>query len=62
MAFVKAIYKFVAGNSRRTPIGLLIAALAAGFMAHSDLRLAGGIVFLTVLILTLTASVFEKER
>ena len=59
---MNAIYKFVAGNSRRTPIGLAIAAVAAGFMAHDDLRVAGGIVFLIVLVLTLTASVFEKER
>lgn len=59
---MKAIYKFVAGNSRVTPIGVAIAAAGAALMARSDLRVASGIVFLTVLVLTLTASVFEKER
>ena len=59
---MKAIYKFVAGNSRITPIGVAIAATAAALLARSNLRLAGSIVFLIVLVLTLTASVFEKER
>lgn len=59
---MKAIYKFVAGNSRVTPLGVALAAAAAGLMARSELRAAGGIIFLGILVLTLTASVFEKER
>ncbi|MDP9111524.1 MAG: hypothetical protein M3M96_07830 [Candidatus Eremiobacteraeota bacterium] len=59
---MKAIYKFVAGNSRLTPVGVALAAIAALLLARGEQRVAASVVFLLILILTLTASVFEKER
>jgi len=53
---VKAVYKFIAGNSRITPAGVVLA-LAAGVLLRGFPW--APIVYASILIATLWASTFE---
>jgi len=55
-----AIYEFVAGNSRITPLGLLIAVLAVLVVRHSAFATWSPAVYLALLVAALAASAFEK--
>lgn len=59
---MKFLYDFVAGNSRVTPAGVAVAAVAATLLVHAGMTLAAGITLAAVLLATLAGSVFEKER
>ncbi len=55
------IYKFIAGNSKVTPIGIAVAVIVALLLrTHSGGWISG--VYLTVLLLTLAASTFEPVQ
>lgn len=56
-----AIYEFVAGNSRATPLGLLIAILVVLVLGHSAFASSTPAVYLSLLVTTLAVSAFEKE-
>ncbi len=56
-----AIYEFVAGNSRVTPLGLLIAVLIVLILRHSAFASWTPAVYLSFLVTTLAVSAFEKE-
>lgn len=59
---MKFIYDFVAGNSRVTPVGVVLAAVATAALVRAGLTVAAGAVLAAVLLATLAGSVFEKER
>jgi len=56
---VKSVYKFVAGNSLVTPIGIAIAAIAA-FALRGNLRWWSAPVYVALLLVTLAASTAER--
>lgn len=55
-----AIYEFVAGNSRITPLGILVAVLAVLVVRHSGFATWSPAVYLGLLVAALAASAFEK--
>jgi hypothetical protein len=58
---VKSIYKFIAGNSRVTPIAVPVAAIVA-FVLHGR---AGGwdaVIYLALLVTTLAACTYEPVQ
>ncbi len=55
-----AVYEFIAGNSRVTPLGLLAAVLAAVLLARGEYAAWVPALYLSILAATLAASVFEK--
>jgi hypothetical protein len=55
---MKSIYKFIAGNSRVTPVGLAVAAILA-YAFRDRLGWWSAAVYLLVLLVTLGLSVFE---
>lgn len=55
-----AIYEFIAGNSRITPLGLLAAVLVAVLLARGAFAAWVPALYLSILAATLAASVFEK--
>ena len=59
---MKFLYDLLAGNSRITPFGILGAALIATLLVRAQLPTVAAGAFLVVLLATLTAGVFEKER
>ena len=59
---MKFIYDFIAGNSRVTPAGVAVAAVAAAMLVRAGLPLAAGAALAALLLATLAGSVFEKER
>jgi hypothetical protein len=58
---VNRIYKFVAGNSRVTPIGIAIAVILAILMRGTLGMWAAGI-YLSVLAVTLAISTYEPVQ
>lgn len=54
---MKAAYKFIAGNSLVTPVGVAIALIAAWFMRGFVLAPE---IFVGILIATLSAATFER--
>lgn len=54
---MKAVYKFIAGNSRVTPLGVAVALIAAWLMRGSAFAPE---VFTGILIATLSAATFER--
>lgn len=58
---MKDAYKFIAGNSRATPIGVAAAALVA-LLFHTALGPAGPLVYLGILLLTLAAGAIEPVQ
>lgn len=55
---MSGVYKFIAGDSRVTPIGIAVAVvLAVGL--HPLLGRWSGVVYIGVLLATLAAAVFE---
>jgi hypothetical protein len=58
---MKAAYKFIAGNSRITPIGIAIAAIAAAVL-HQTLGLWIAPVYAAILLGTLAVSTFEPVQ
>ena len=59
---MKFLYDFIAGNSRVTPVGLVIAAAAAAFAVRNGQPVIAGAAFVAILLATLAGSVLEKER
>lgn len=59
---MKFIYDFVAGNSRVTPVGVVVGAAATALLVRGGFTLAAGGVFVAVILATLAGSVLEKER
>lgn len=59
---MKFLYDLLAGNSRITPFGVLLAALLTSLLVHAQLYTAAAGVFLAVLLATLVAGTLEKER
>lgn len=59
MKILHEIYDFIAGGSIAAPVGLAIAILAAIFTPHLDPTLRAGM-FVTIVVLTLTAATREK--
>ncbi|MDQ6933288.1 MAG: hypothetical protein M3160_08965 [Candidatus Eremiobacteraeota bacterium] len=57
---LSAIYEFIAGNSRVTPLGLLAAVLVAVLLPRGEHAAWVPALYLGVLLATLAASVFEK--
>ncbi len=55
---MKGIYKFIAGNSRATPVGLAIAAIVA-YAVRDRLGWLSAAIYLALLLATLAASTFE---
>jgi len=55
------IYKFIAGNSRMTPAGIVLAAIIAPVL-RPELGAWSSALYLTVLLLTLAASTFEPVQ
>lgn len=55
-----AIYEFIAGNSRITPLGLLAAILVVLVLSHGAFAAWTPALYLSILAATLAASVFEK--
>ncbi|MEO6914131.1 MAG: hypothetical protein ABI182_08960 [Candidatus Baltobacteraceae bacterium] len=55
------IYDFIAGSSRVTPLGLIVAVLVALF-AHPFLGAWTAPVYFIVLAATLVISIFEPQR
>ncbi len=55
---MKGIYKFIAGNSRATPVGLAVAAIVA-FALRDRLGWVSAAVYVALLLATLAASTFE---
>ncbi len=55
------IYKFVAGNSKMTPAGIVVAVILA-VLLRAQLGAWSSAVYLTVLLLTLAASTFEPVQ
>ncbi|MDQ6826079.1 MAG: hypothetical protein M3Z14_02625 [Candidatus Eremiobacteraeota bacterium] len=58
---LSAIYEFIAGNSRITPLGILIGVLVVSVIARSAYATWIPGLYLAILAATLAASVFEKE-
>lgn len=58
---IKSIYKFVAGNSRVTPIGIALAVALALSLRHT-LGWWVAPLYLAVLLLTLAAATFEPVQ
>lgn len=58
---MKQAYKFVAGNSRITPIGVAIAVVLALVFRHTP-GWQPGVVFLGTLLVTLAAATFEPVQ
>jgi hypothetical protein len=58
---VNRVYKFVAGNSRVTPIGIALA-VALALVLHGTLGSAAAAVYLTVLAATLAISTCEPVQ
>ncbi len=54
---MNAIFKFIAGNSRVTPVGVILAA-ALAVLGHAESWIA--FAYVGVLLLTLAASTFER--
>ncbi|MGZ3498072.1 MAG: hypothetical protein ACXWNK_10530 [Vulcanimicrobiaceae bacterium] len=58
---MKGVYKFIAGNSRTTPIGLALAAILA-FALRDHLGWWSAVLYLAILLATLAFSVFEPVQ
>jgi predicted cobalt transporter CbtA len=58
---MKRIYKFIAGNSRVTPIGIAIAIVLGAAFRGTQSQLAQGL-YIGVLLATLAASTFEPVQ
>jgi hypothetical protein len=58
---MKNVYKFVAGNSRITPAGIVLA-LAAALAFNTYLRGWAAPVYLCILLATLAAAVMEPVQ
>jgi predicted PurR-regulated permease PerM len=58
---MKNVYKFVAGNSRVTPLGVVLAVIA-GVTLHSILGWWLAPIYAGVLVVTLVASTFEPVQ
>ena len=59
---MKFLYDLIAGNSRITPFGVILAALAALALERSAFSGYTGAVFVIILLATLVAGTFERER
>ncbi len=55
---MNAIYKFIAGNSRVTPVGVAAAVAVAALAGHGTRWIAP--LYIAVLLTTLAASTFER--
>jgi hypothetical protein len=60
-AHVKRIYKFIAGNSRVTPIGIALA-IAVALFFRDALAWWAAPCYLGILLVTLAASTFEPVQ
>ncbi len=58
---MKRAYRFIAGNSVVTPIGIAVAAIAIGVFRH-DLGWWAAPVYLGILLATLAAATFEPVQ
>lgn len=58
---MKHLYKFITGNSRVTPIGIVVA-VAAAVLLNSRLGSALPAVYLGILLVTLAVSTLEQVQ
>ena len=58
---MKSAYKFIAGYSRVTPVGIAVAVAAALLLRHSP-AWESAAAYLAILLLTLAASTFEPVQ
>ena len=58
---MKRVYKFIAGNSRVTPLGIAVA-VAAGLLCKNALGWWSAPVYLAILALTLALSTLEPVQ
>ncbi len=56
-----SVYKFIAGNSRTTPIGIAVAAILA-LTLHSGLGMWTAPLYIAVLLCTLAVCTFEPVQ
>jgi hypothetical protein len=58
---VKQAYKFIAGNSRITPIGIALAVVYVVVFRHGP-QWQTDVIFIAILLATLAASMFEPVQ